>query len=422
MIAIRPRASIQASVEIPGSKSITHRALVAASLAQGESRITNFLDCEDTRYTIQGLRDIGAPISVGQQEVVVTGTGGTFPPPSGERKEIFLGNSGTSYRFLLSIAALACGDFLLTGNPRMHQRPIQDLVHALRGLGVEASYEGQDLYPPVLIRAKGITGGKVVIPGNKSSQYISSLLLAGPCMERGIDIEVQGDMVSQPYLDLTLHAMEQFGISPVRQGYCSFKIPSGRNYRPCRFMVEGDASSGSYFWAAAAVTGGTVRTDNIFAHTALQGDIGFLDILEKMGCIVERKSDHVVVHGKDLLGIDVDMAKMPDMVPTLAAVALFARGKTSIRNVPHLRYKESDRLEAVATEWQQLGARVEELPDGLIIHGGSPLTGAILDPRDDHRIAMALAVVGLRVPDLRIRNGDCVNKSFPRFWDMWKTL
>jgi 3-phosphoshikimate 1-carboxyvinyltransferase len=187
-------------------------------------------------------------------------------------------------------------------------------------------------------------------------------------------------------------------------------------------MVEGDASSGSYFWAAAAVTGGTVRTDNIFAHTALQGDIGFLDILEKMGCTVERKSDHVMVHGNDLQGIDVDMAKMPDIVPTLAAVALFARGKTSIRNVPHLRYKESDRLEAVATEWQRLGARVEELPDGLIIHGGSPLRGGILDPRDDHRIAMALAVVGLRVPDLRIESGDCVNKSFPRFWDMWKTL
>jgi 3-phosphoshikimate 1-carboxyvinyltransferase len=260
------------------------------------------------------------------------------------------------------------------------------------------------------------------MPGNKSSQYISSLLLAGPCMEQGIHIEVEGDMVSRPYLDLTLHAMEQFGVLPLRRGYRSFKITADQHYRPCRFMVEGDASSGSYFWAAAAVTGGTVRTDNIFAHTALQGDMGFLDILEKMGCAVERNPDHVVVHGGVLQGIDVDMAGMPDMVPTLAAVAAFARGRTYIRNVPHLRYKESDRLEAVAEEWQKLGAAVEELPDGLIIQGGKPLRGALLDPRDDHRIAMALAVVGLRVPDLRITDGDCVGKSFPLFWDIWKTL
>lgn len=422
MVVIQPRGSIHASVKIPGSKSITHRALVAASLAPGESRIANYLDCEDTRYTMQGLREMGVSISVEEQEAVVTGTGGSFPPPPKERREIFLGNSGTSYRFLLSIAALVYGEFILTGTPRMHQRPIHDLVHALRGLGVEASYEGEEFYPPVLIRAKGIPGGKVTMPGNKSSQYISSLLLAGPCMERGIDIEVRGDMVSQPYLDLTLHAMEQFGVSPQRRGYRSFKISPDQTYRPRRFRVEGDASSGSYFWAAAAVTGGTVKTENIFAYTALQGDMGLLDILEKMGCSVVRKPDYVVVHAGDLQGIDVDMAKMPDMVPTLAAVALFARGKTHIRNVPHLRYKESDRLEAVATEWQKLGARVEELPDGLIIHGKRPLAGAIMDPRDDHRIAMALAVVGLRVPDLRIANGDCVNKSFPHFWDMWETL
>jgi 3-phosphoshikimate 1-carboxyvinyltransferase len=422
MISIQPRNSIRAQVNIPGSKSITHRALVAAGLAPGESRIANYLDCEDTRYTIQGLQGMGVPISVGEQEVVVSGTGGTFPPVSGDPREIFLGNSGTSYRFLLSIAALASGEFLLTGTPRMHERPIQDLVQALRGLGVEAAYEGEELYPPVLIRAKGIPGGKVNMPGDKSSQYISSLLLAGPCMEKGIDIEVQGDMVSQPYLDLTLHTMEQFGVSPQRRGYRTFHISPDQAYRPRMFRVEGDASSGSYFWAAAAVTGGTVRTNNIFAYTALQGDMGLLDILEKMGCSVVRKPDYVVVHGGDLQGIDVDMGKMPDMVPTLAAVALFARGETRIRNVPHLRYKESDRLEAVATEWQRLGARVEELPDGLIIQGGDPLRGAETDPRDDHRIAMALAVVGLRVPDLQIDNGECVNKSFPLFWDMWKTL
>ena len=422
MITIQPRASIDASVTVPGSKSITHRAFVAASLARGRSLIKNSLDCEDTRYTLQGLRDLGVPISVGADGVGVSGTGGVFPPPGGGLKEIFLGNSGTSYRFLVSIAALARGEYVLTGNPRMHRRPIGDLVRALRDLGVGVSYDGEPLYPPVRIRARGIPGGRVIIPGDKSSQYVSSLLLAGPCMEHGLDVEVQGEMVSHPYLDLTLDVMAAFGISPIREGYRSFRIPGDQHYRACRLTIEGDASSASYFWAAAAVTGGTVKTRNIFARDTRQGDMGFLDILEKMGCRVEKGQDHVVVCGGPLSGIDADMSTMPDMVPTLAAVALFAQGRTVIRNVPHLRYKESDRLEAIATQWHQLGASLEELPDGLIIHGNLPLSGAILDPHDDHRIAMALAVIGLRVPHLQIKNGDCVNKSFPNFWELWKRL
>jgi 3-phosphoshikimate 1-carboxyvinyltransferase len=318
--------------------------------------------------------------------------------------------------------ALADGEFLLTGVPRMYKRPIGDLVTALNTLGAQAACMEQDDFPPVLVKARGIQGGRVAIGGEKSSQYISSLLLAGPYSDKGIEIEVTGSLVSEPYVDLTVDVMEMFGVQVERKGYHYFKVPSGRGYSPRQFNVEGDASSASYFWAAAAVTGGAMVTENIYSHETRQGDIKLLDILEKMGCRVERKTDRVSVHGGTLSGINVDMSTMPDMVPTLAALALFADGKTVIRNVSHLRHKESDRLKAVASEWNRLGARVEELPDGLIIHGGSPLIGTIMDPYDDHRIAMSLAVVGLRVPGIKIQNEECVVKSFTRFWHMWDKI
>jgi len=304
----------------------------------------------------------------------------------------------------------------------MHKRPIGDLVKAMNQLGVKASCIEKNGCPPVLVHANGIPGGKADIPGEQSSQFVSSLLLSGPCAENEIEIEVKGKLVSGPYVDLTLDVMEQFGVSVVREGYGYFKIPSGQEYRSCQFIVEGDASSASYFWAAAAVTGGVAITKNIRPRTTLQGDIGFLEILEEMGCTIERGKDQVVVQGGPLSGIDADMSAMPDMVPTLAAIAPFAKGKTTVRNVSHLRHKESDRLKAVATEWHRLGSRVEELADGLIISGGERLSGAVVDPHDDHRLAMSLAVVGLRVPGIRIRNEGCVNKSFERFWEFWETL
>ncbi len=226
-------------------------------------------------------------------------------------------------------------------------------------------------------------------------------------------------MVSKPYVDLTLDVMEQFGVRVAREGYTYFRVKSGERYQSRRFTIEGDVSSASYFWAAAAVTGGTVTTENIRPFATRQGDVGFLRILEKMGCKVEKDTDRVVIHGGSLTGIDIDMGSMPDMVPTLAAIALFANGRTTIGNVSHLRYKESDRLASVALELGKLGGRIEELPDGLIIHGGSPLLGAVVDPNDDHRIAMSLAVVGAKVPGVKIRNEACVNKSFPQFWEMW---
>ncbi len=421
MKEIQTRSSIDATVRIPGSKSITHRALITASLAQGESVLEEFLACEDTLYTVNGLQALGVEISINGEHTRVQGTGGEFPSAGG-RKEIFLGNSGTSYRLLLSTVALARGEYILTGTPRMHARPIGDLVEALNKLEVEASCIEKGGFPPVSVKAKGIRGGKVKIAGDKSSQYLSSLLLAGPYAEKDVEIEVTGGLVSRPYVDVTLDVMKTFGIPVNRDGYRYFKVSSGQRYRPCKFKIDGDVSTASYFWAAAAVTGGTIRTENIHPHSTMQGDIDLLDIIEEMGCRIEKSAESVVVRGSELSGIEVDMGAMPDMVPTLAAIALFAKGRTTIRNVSHLRLKESNRLRAIASEWSRLGSRIEELADGLIIHGGGPLSGTVVDSHDDHRIAMSLAVVGLRVPEISIRGEGCVNKSFPRFWELWYGL
>ena len=421
MKEIKPLSHINTTVGIPGSKSITHRAIIAASLADGESLLKNFLTCEDTLYTANALQEMGVKFSFEDDNLRVSGTGGRFEATA-SRKEIYLGNSGTSFRLLLSVVALGHGEFVMTGTPRMLTRPIGDLIAALNQIDVEASCVDRNSCPPVLIKADGIRGGKTQIAGNQSSQYVSSLLLSGPYAEKGIEIEVTGGLVSRPYVDITVDVMEQFGVGVERQEYRYFKIPSGQRYKACEFTVQGDASSASYFWAAAAVTGGTAITKNIYPFDTRQGDIRFLEILERMGCRVEKKLDRVVVYGGTLSGIEVDMSSMPDMVPSLAAVALFSAGTTHIRNVLHLRIKESDRLHAIALELNKLGARVEEVEDGLIIHGKGTLSGAVVDPHDDHRIAMSLGVIGLKVPGVMIQDEGCVNKSFPLFWESWDQL
>jgi 3-phosphoshikimate 1-carboxyvinyltransferase len=223
-------------------------------------------------------------------------------------------------------------------------------------------------------------------------------------------------------VDITIEVMRRFGISVIRDGYCYFRIPASNGYRSCQFSVEGDVSAASYFWAAAAVSGGMVTTENIRPHSTKQGDIGFLEIIKEMGCQVRRETDRVIVYGGALSGIEVDMGAMPDMVPSLSAIALFANGKTVIRNVSHLRHKESNRLRAIALEWNKLGGRVEELGDGLIIHGGRRLCGTTVESHYDHRLAMSLSVVGLKVPGIKIRDENCVNKSFPGFWKLWDRL
>jgi 3-phosphoshikimate 1-carboxyvinyltransferase len=395
--------------------------MIAAALAEGESLLSDFLSCEDTLYTAGTLEALGVDISDENGSLRVKGVGGKFPSIH-EEKELFMGNSGTSFRLLLSIAALAKGSFIMTGTPRMKKRPIGTLVKALSELGAGVSCLDREGYPPVRILPEGIRGGTVHMPGDQSSQFISSILMCAPYAQYDVEVHVTGDLVSRPYLDITTDVMARFGVAVEREGYRRFKINAGQGYQAGKYTIPGDASSASYFWAAAAITGGAVVTENIHPFQTRQGDIHLLDILEKMGAVVERQTDRVHVHADSLQGIEVDMSAMPDMVPTLAAIALFAQGRTVIKNVPHLRLKESDRLAAVAVEWNRLGAGVEELEDGLVIHGGRRLIGASVDPHDDHRLAMSLAVIGLKVPGVKIEDEGCVAKSFPHFWDLWDLL
>ncbi|NLD37423.1 MAG: 3-phosphoshikimate 1-carboxyvinyltransferase [Desulfatiglans sp.] len=421
MKIIKQKDNLNSTVSIPGSKSLTHRALIAAGLADGKSTLRSFLSCEDTLYTASTLQKLGINIDVTGNITIVHGNGGRFHQ-SNIKQTIDLGNSGTSYRLLLSVVALARGEFLFTGSDRMKQRPVAYLVDALKSLGVDSSYPDKKGFPPVLINASGIKGGKVKIPGDISSQYISSLLLSGPYAESEIIIEVEGELVSRPYIDLTLDVMKDFGVDVECDDYLSFRIPSRKSYRACEYEIEGDVSSASYFWGAAAITGGSVKTENIHPFKTRQGDIGLLKILEQMGCSVMCEDNSVTVSGGKLRGIKIDMGTMPDMVPTLAVIALFAEGKTEINNVPHLRHKESDRIADTANELRAIGSRVEEKEDGLVIYGGEKLHGAEIDPHNDHRLAMSYAMAGLKIQGIIIKNEGCVIKSFPEFWGLWEIL
>ena len=405
-------------VTIPGSKSITHRALIAGGLAAGKTVLRNDLRCEDTRHTAHVLEAIGVKMERNGDHLVMAGIGEIALDQPFE-KALYLGNSGTSFRLLLPVLALIKGTFLITGTPRMQERPMGPLVDALCQLGAEVSCVNDNGRPPIRIASDGILGGAVALPGDASSQFFSALLLSGPYAQKDVEITVKGGLVSKPYVDVTIDVMAAFGVRVERQGYTRFSVSAGQQYQPRDYTVQGDVSSASYFWAAAAITGRSVTTRNIHPE-GRQGDIRLLEVFEAMGCVVNRETDRVTVAGGPLTGVDVDMGAMPDMVPTLAAVALFAEGKTTIRNVGHLRFKESDRLNAVTQEWRKLGGRVEEFEDSLVVHGGERLYGAEVDPHDDHRLAMSLAVVGLKVPGVLIQNPACVNKSFPEFWDLWK--
>ncbi|MCG6877575.1 MAG: 3-phosphoshikimate 1-carboxyvinyltransferase [Deltaproteobacteria bacterium] len=408
------------AVTMPGSKSITHRALIAGGLAEGTTILRNDLISEDTLHTARALENIGVRMKRRDDHLVVEGIDQKKCDQPWEMA-VYLGNSGTSFRLMLPVLALAGGRFLVTGTPRMRDRPVGPLVDALRQLGVRIACTGRDGFPPVRILSGGIRGGAINLPGDASSQFLSALLLSGPYAEKGVDITVKGDLVSKPYVDVTIDVMNSFGVSVERTGFARFSVSGGQTYRSMDYTVSGDASSASYFWAGAAITGKTVTTKNINPQ-GRQGDVRLLEVFEQMGCAIQRDTDRVTVSGGKLSAVDVDMGAMPDMVPTLAAVALFAQGKTTISNVAHLRFKESDRLSAVAREWRKLGGRVEEFEDSLVIHGEEPLHGTDVDTYDDHRLAMSLAVIGLRIPGVRIQNPACVNKSFPQFWDLWENL
>jgi 3-phosphoshikimate 1-carboxyvinyltransferase len=433
---IRPRGPVEGTVAAPPSKSVTQRALCAAALAPGRSLVRNALLADDSRHLVAALdaAGIGATVSppadgapgpavpgVGV-DVEVDGRGGRIPAPAAS---VMVGNAGTAMRFLTALLALGRGDYLIDGDERMRERPIEDLLVALRALGARAESMRGNGCPPVRVGGPGIPGGTARLAGGRSSQYLSAILLAAPAAASAVTVEIEGDLVSRPYVDLTLDVMRAFGAEvetgppggPPRR----FTVPADRSYAAREYVVEGDYSSASYFFAAAAVTGGRVRVQGLDPRSR-QGDAAFVGLLERMGCRADRAPGGVTIEGAaDLRGIEADCNTMPDIVPTLAVVALFAQGPTRITGVPHLRYKETDRIAALVGEIRRLGGRAEPAPDGLSIEP-VPLRGARVETHGDHRMAMAFAVAGLRVPEVVIADPGVVSKSFPAFWDAFDSL
>jgi len=416
---IKPITDLNATVSVPGSKSYTQRALIIAALAEGESVLHNALIAEDTHYIMEALKALGAQIQVTRQEVTVKGTGGLLRNPG---DEIYLGNNGTAMRLLTGVAALGRGPITLTGSARLCQRPIKPLLDALAAMGVDAHTQNNNDCPPVTVHAHGLHGGRVAFADIESSQYVSAMLICAPYAQNDTVIELQGHIPSLPYVAMTVEVMEAFGVTVDHETPSRYGVTSGRRYQGRRYSIEGDCSSASYFFLAAALCKGTVRIEHINPRT-LQGDIGLLPLMEGLGCRVAKGEDWVEVTGDTLAEGEYtfDMGGMPDMVPTLAVLSAVRPGRTVITNCPHLRIKESDRLAALATELKKTGVGVQEQEDGLIIEGDSP-HGAQIETYNDHRIAMSFACLGLAIPGIRIKDAGCVDKSFPGFWDELKTL
>jgi 3-phosphoshikimate 1-carboxyvinyltransferase len=413
-ITIETRGPLDATVTIPGSKSCTARALVMAALTNGVTTLLDPADCEDSDHMLAGLRGLGLAVSKGQGRVTVEGGALRAPEAS-----LFLGNSGTAMRFLTAACASVRGTVTLDGTGRMRERPIGDLVDALRGWGV--AVDATSGCPPVTVRGTGQFGGETSVRGDASSQYLTGLLLAAPMATAGAVVRIDGELVSKPYITLTLDMMAERGVGVMNDDFQSFRVEPGQQYRPGAYPVEADASGASYFFGAAAVAGGRVRVLHLTSASS-QGDARFPEVLGQMGCTVTEGPGWTEVTGAARLrGIDIDLNDMPDMAQTLAVVALFADGPTRIRNVANLRIKETDRIAAMANELRKLGASVEEHADGLLIVPGE-MRGAVLDTYDDHRMAMSLALAGLRVPGVTLRDPGCVRKTFPDFFDRFAGL
>lgn len=411
---IQPTGPLHASMRPPGSKSITNRALVCAALARGKSLLRGALDSEDTQVLVESLRRLGIGVAVDTAActIAVDGCAGSIPSASAD---LFVGNSGTTVRFLTALATLAHGTIRLDGTPRMRERPIGDLLDALGQLGADAKSELGTDCPPVLVKAHGLAGGTATIRGDISSQFLSSLLMAAPYAHNGAELRVEGSLVSQPYVRMTRDVMAAFGVAVELSDLRRLVVPAGVYYQAREYTIEPDASAASYFFAAAAITGGEIAVQGL-SRDSLQGDVAFVDVLAQMGCEVRAAGDSITVAGRPLAGVAVDMNAISDTVQTLAAVALFAKGPTTITGVAHIRHKETDRLAALATELRKLGAEVDERADGLRITP-CPLRGAVIDTYDDHRMAMSLALVGLAVPGVVIRDPGCTRKTYPKFFE-----
>lgn len=420
MIEIKPiQAKIDAIIRVPGSKSYTNRALITAALADGTSTITNALFSDDTKYMAVSLNALGIPVEEEQdvQRFVIQGKNGIIPA---KQANLFVGNAGTAMRFLTAMLTLGNGVYEIDGIARMRQRPIQDLLDGLQQLGADAVSKYHNGCPPVMVQGEGLPGGSARVKGDLSSQYFSALLMTAPYAKKDVFLEVTGDLVSKRYVDMTIALMHQFGVSVNNDNYKTFFVKSGQYYQAIPYEVEADASAASYFFAAAAITGGKVRVLGIGSRS-LQGDIHFVDALESMGCKVTMDDNWIEVRGNTLRGVDIDMGDMPDVAQTLASVAVFAQGKTRVRNVSNMRIKETDRITAVVNELRRMGISVMEYEDGFEIDP-SPPKPAEIETYDDHRMAMSFALIGLRANGISIKNPECVSKTFPDYFQRIETL
>jgi len=404
---------LHATVRVPGSKSLTNRALLIASLAKGTTRLTNALFSDDSCYFAKALQTLGFELQLDEtnHEMTITGRGGHIPS---RKSELFIGNAGTAARFLSAFLTLGNGEYRLDGDSRMRERPIQDLIEALNQLGVEL--EAKNNCPPVEIFAKGLPGGKTRIAGNLSSQFLSALLMVAPYARSAVEIEVITELNSKPYVDMTMAVMKDFGVEVERQDYERFTIQPSFYTPLSSYRIESDASAASYFFAAPAICGGTIRLENI-SRKSKQGDIAFLDILKNMGCMIQEGDNMIEVTGADsLTGVDVDMRDIPDTAQTLAVLAPFAASPTRIRGIASARVKETDRVHATCTELLRLGVGVDEHEDGMTIYPVEQIRPAVIKTYNDHRMAMAFSLIGLRSEGVVIENPACVSKTFPDFF------
>jgi 3-phosphoshikimate 1-carboxyvinyltransferase len=451
VLAVEPLTRPPAAhISVPGSKSITNRALVLGALSDPRrgSTLRNVLASEDSEIMIAALRQLGFAIQIRGQKATFDLRPSTFGRrskvedpssapascllPSGScvvhicrgqhaspvpaaHADLYVGNSGTTMRFLTALVSLGNGSYRLDGVSRMRERPIEDLLAALRLLGAHARSETDNGYPPVLVEARGLNGGRIRIRGDMSSQFLSGLLMAAPLARGDVRIDVEGVLVSQPYVALTVHMMQEFGATVESDLRSYFRVSSQPWYSTRDFVIEPDATAAGYFLAAAAITRGEVTVKGL-SKRSLQGDGRFVDILTSMGCRHVFDSTGVTVCGGPLKGIAVDMNAMSDCVMTLAAVACFAQGPTTIYNVAHIRHKETDRLDALVQELRKVGVDVQEFPDGLKISPG-PLHGGVIETYNDHRIAMSMALIGLVTPGVILKNPSCVAKTYPGFFE-----
>ncbi|RJL54833.1 3-phosphoshikimate 1-carboxyvinyltransferase [Pectobacterium carotovorum] len=421
-LTLHPIKLINGTLNLPGSKSVSNRALLLAALAEGKTRLTNLLDSDDVRHMLTALTALGVDYHLSSDRTVceITGLGGAFT--ASQPLELFLGNAGTAMRPLAAALCLTDGDIVLTGEPRMKERPIGHLVDALRQGGAKIDYLEQENYPPLRLHG-GFQGGEISVDGSVSSQFLTALLMTAPLAAQDTQISIQGDLVSKPYIDITLHMMKAFGIEVRHENYQRFFVAGRQQYRsPGDYLVEGDASSASYFLAAAAIKGGVVRVTGV-GRNSVQGDIRFADVLEKMGATVRWGEDYIECERGELHAIDMDMNHIPDAAMTIATAALFAQGgTTTLRNIYNWRVKETDRLAAMAIELRKVGAEVEEGNDYIRITPPTKLKVAEIGTYNDHRMAMCFSLVALSDTPVTILDPKCTAKTFPDYFEQLARL